>query len=123
MFVHSVRLLGFLRFSSTITLGIHLVGVREVVGVRLLGVREFASSVYRGCAGGCGRGVEDRIVCTSCSFCLCRVCADLCVLWAVVAASTGYRSFFFCLLSRARRSFGLCLLLLCCFAGSPHLRT
>ena len=34
---------------------------------------------------------------------VCRVCADTCALWAVVAASTAYTSFFFCLPSRAQR--------------------
>ena len=79
-----------------------MVGVWEVAGVRLGNLREFASSVCRGCAGGCRRGVE--VVCAK-QNCL-RFLFFLSIgyaLWAVVAASTAYTSFFFCLPSRARR--------------------
>ena len=52
---------------------------------------------------------------------VCRVCADTCALWAVVAASIAYTSFFF-VYRPGREGFGLRLLLLSCFPGSPHSR-
>ena len=62
-----------------------MVGVREVAEVRLVNLREFASSVCRGCAGSCGRGVE--VVCAK-QNCL-RFLFFLCVGYALIRACCG----------------------------------
>ena len=62
-----------------------MVGVREVAGVCLVSLREFASSVCKGCAGGCERGVE--VVCAK-QNCL-RFLFFLCVGYALIRARCG----------------------------------